>query len=249
MALSAKAVGPKSSRLQAKVEKKRVRHKSFTLDLRVHSPFSEGYFGVDGIDPAPALLSVAKVKGIDMIAVTDFYSGSFIDSIMIAAQGASVRVIPGVDLRCTIPGCNDVVITALLPEHCSSADVEQLLHRLAVPKHAQGSESYVLEKPFEEILKAIDQIDGVVIPSRMDQTPYRFEGIRTLVDQYGFRAFDLAFAESQSFFEENWPDVEFQLFSFSKANSLAQVGSRTAEVKLPECGFAGIRELVARDAL
>jgi len=83
----------------------------------------------------------------------------------------------------------------------------------------------------------------------MDKTPNRQATIPTLVQKYGFRAFDLAYSESTQFFKARWPKVKFNLFSFSNANALAQVGSRSARVKLATPGFAGIKQIVAREAV
>jgi hypothetical protein len=83
----------------------------------------------------------------------------------------------------------------------------------------------------------------------MDKTPHRLAAIPTLVEKYGFRAFDLAYADSIRFFKSKWPKIKFQLFSFSNAHALAQVGSRIAKVKMSEPGFTGIKAMVARDAL
>src|SRR5688572_10321035 len=81
-----------------KPERSKPRQKSYVMDLRVHTPESLGYFGIDEIDTAPALVRLAKVKGLDVIAITDFFSADFIDRIMAAAKDSPLTVIPGVDL-------------------------------------------------------------------------------------------------------------------------------------------------------
>ena len=232
-----------------KVEKSvkaKLKGKSYVMDLRVHSPASLNYFGLEGIDTAPAIVSLAKVKGLDLIAVTDFYSASFIDRVVAAAKDSPVTIIPGVDLRCTLGSCDDVILTCLFPETFSTNRVEEFMRELNIPPSAKGDEAYRLKQPFDRIIGAVEKNFGVVIPSRMDMTPYRMAVVPKLVDAYGFRAFDLAYPESNLFFKKNWPKVKFQLFTFSSANSLAQVGSRTAKVKMPISGFEGIRGLVSR---
>jgi hypothetical protein len=52
--------------------------------------------------------------------------------------------------------------------------------------------------------------------------------------------------DSAEYFKKNWPKVQFHLFTFSDANALAQIGSRTARVKLTAPGFQGIRQIAAR---
>ncbi len=249
-----------NDRLSAKIEKEvsgnegrkksasaKRRKKSYVLDLRVHSPASIGYFGIEGIDTAPAMVSLAKVKGLDVIALTDYYSGAFIDQVVDAAQSSPLTVIPGVNLRCVLGACNDLVLSCLFPEEFSSKDLEQFLKTLDVPESARGKSDYILKKDVAGVFALVESCGGIVIPSRMDQTPHRMMAIPKLVEEYGFRTFDLAYPDSAQYFKKNWPKIKFNLYSFSNANSLAQLGTRTAKVKLPEAGFIGVKALSQRE--
>jgi hypothetical protein len=227
-------------------EKSKARQKSYIMDLRIHSPASLGYLGVEGLDTAPALVRLARVKGLDVIAVTDFYSGSFIDRVAEAARGSSLTVVPGVVIRCTIPGCQDVILTCLFPESFTGARIEEFLRAIEVPTAAFGSRTYVVTKSLRDTLAVVEKFHGVALPSRMDKTPHRLAAIPALVEEYGFRAFDLAYGDSTRFFKTRWPKMKFHLFSFSNANALAQIGSRIAKVKMPIPGFEGIRQIVGR---
>jgi hypothetical protein len=71
--------------------------------------------------------------------------------------------------------------------------------------------------------------------------------IPELVETYGFRAFDLAYTDSSAYFKKRWPKLKFQLFTFSDANALAQIGSRNAKVKMPTPGFEGLKDLIGRE--
>jgi hypothetical protein len=235
--------------LKAKVQKTTTRRKSYTMDLRVHSPASLGYLGIEGIDTAPAMVRLATVKGLDMIAVTDYYSGDFIDRAIEAAQETSLTIIPGTAIRCGVSSCDDIVLLCLFPEGHGKVEIEQFLLELGMSRKDFGNRDYVVQLPFEDILDVINAHGGEALPSRMDKTPYRMGAIPVLVEEYGFRAFDLAYGDSEQFFKKRWPKMNFQLFSFSNANALAQVGSRTAKVKMPAAGFEGIRGIVARDAI
>lgn len=235
--------------LKRRVEKSRVtaRGKNYTMDLRVHSPASLGYYGIEGIETAPALVSLCKVKGLDVIAVTDFFSGEFVDQVVSAARDAALIVIPGVDIRCSLNHCNDVILTCLFPENFGTSEIEQFLREVEVPVSARGNKNFVSPASFDKIIKLVEDKGGVIIPSKMDHTPNRLSVLSMLVEKYGFRTFDLAYADSLQIFKQRWSKVKFQLYSFSEANSLAQVGSRTARVKLPELGFDAIKGLVARE--
>ena len=236
--------------LKGQIEKaKGSRAKSYVMDLRVHSPASLGYLGVEGLDSAPAIVRLAKVKGIDVIAITDFYSGAFVDRLVTAAKGSALTVIPGVDIRCKIGSCDDVILTCLFPENTTTADINAFLDAIKVPLSLRGNKEYTLLTPLNEIITQVEACNGSILPSRMDKTPLRLAAIPELVEKYGFRAFDLAYSDSGAYFKKKWPKIKFQLFAFSDANALAQIGSRIARVKMNNPGFTGIREVVAREQM
>lgn len=223
--------------------------KTYSLDLRIHSPVSLGYFGMEGLDAYPALVRLAKTKGLDVIAVTDFYRSATIDKVKEAAAGSGMLVIPGVDIRAATPECNDIQITCLFPEQAGSQQVAEFLEKLEVPAAAEGRRDFIVAKDLRDILATLEALGGGCFPSRMDKTPTRMGAIPRLVDEYGLRAFDLAYTESARFFQARWPKEKFNLFSFSNANALAQVGSRSARVKLDKPSFEALLQLVKRKAV
>lgn len=220
--------------------------RKYLLDLRVHSPGSRGYFSPGGIDPGAAIVRLARVKGLDAIGLTDFYNASYIDMVKKIGGEANVRVIPGVDLCCEVAGCCEIFITVLFPELATADHIYYVLNELRVPESAYGDRSYVIRLPFSEVVRIIERNGGLIIPSRIDKTPYRQLAIPTLVEEYGLHAFDLVHPENPDFFRKRWPDGEFTFFSFSNANALGQIGNRTIKVKLSTPGFEGVKERVQR---
>jgi hypothetical protein len=244
-----KQAAQSSQPLASRIEKTRTNKAiNYVLDLKVNSPASLGYLNIEGLDSAPAIVRLSKVKGLDVIAITDLYSGEFIDPLVAAAEGSKLTVIPGVSLRCKVSTCDDVIISCLFPESTKSADVAAFLQRLDVPADAKGSTQFIVPIPLDQVLHILESFNGVAIPTRIDKTPHRLAVLGELVDTYGFRAFDLAYADSAEIFRKRWPRTPFRLFSFSDAYALAQIGSRTVRVKLNTPGFAGIKEIVARQA-
>lgn len=239
--------GNRSSFLAKPVKK----GKKYAIDLRVHSPGTVGYFSAGGIDPGPALIRLAGVKGLDIIALTDFYNAAHIDVIRNSPGAANVNrgnltILPAFDICCQIGNCREVYGIVLFPEETPSATLFEVLSRLGVPRSAFGRRDYVLSLSFDEVLAIVEGNGGVLIPSRVDKTPYRQLAIPVLVERYGMRAFDLAHPDSPEFFWERWPRGGFTFFHFSNANALGQIGSRCGKVKLSQPGFAGIKEIVQR---
>ncbi len=232
--------------LAAKIEKARSPKCNYVLDLKINSPASLGYLHIDGLESAPAMVRLSRVKGLDVIAITDLYSGEFIDSLVAAAKGAPLTVIPGVSLRCGVGRCDDIILSCLFSETTSSSDIALFLRALQIPPDAKGNANFVVPQTLDQVMHTLESFQGVAIPTRVDKTPNRMAVLGELVENYGFRAFDLAYTDSAALFKRRWPKLKFQLFSFSDAYALAQIGSRFARVKLPNPGFEGIRQIVAR---
>ncbi len=240
-----KAKGKKTSFL-AKPPRK---GKKYEMDLRIHTPASEGFFSTGGVDPAPALVRLARVKGLHVIAITDYNSATYVDVLRELAAGTNLSLIPGLDLLCEVGGCDEISIIALFPEDKTSAELFSVLEELNVPEWAQGRSDFVIRKPFASVLEVIERNGGAVIPSRVDKTPFRKLAIPTLVEEFGIHCFDLIHPDVPEFFSSKWPNGGFNFFSFSNASALGQVGSRSVKVKLAEPGFAGLKELISRRVL
>ncbi len=235
----------KRSGFLAKAPKK---GKRYAIDLRVHSPGTEGYLAPSGVDAAIAIVRLARVKGLTLLGLTDQYNASHVDQVKALAQNTSLTVLPGLDLCCRIGHCEEAQITALFPETHTSADLFQVLELLRVPPSAYGKTGYCIRLPFADVVDIVEQNGGVIIPSRVDRTPYSQLAIPTLVNEFGFHVFDLAYPDNPEYFRERWPQGGFSFFSFSGANSLGQIGNRASKLRLENPGFAAIRELVKRRA-
>lgn len=238
--------GKQSQPLTSRIEKSRSSKGNYVVDLKVNSPVSLGYLNIEGLDSAPAIVRISKVKGLDVIAITDLYSGDFVDQLVSAAQGSPLTVIPGTSLRCKVGSCDDIILSCLFPESTTSAQITSFLQQLQVPADAKGNTAFILPQPMDQILHVLESFSGIAIPTRVDKTPLRLAVLGELVETYGFRAFDLAYSDSAAIFKKRWPRTAFKLFSFSDANALAQIGSRSAKMKLQTPGFAGIKEIFAR---
>jgi len=242
------APGNKSARVSTAnfLAKPPAKGRKYSMDLRIHTPGTVGYFVSGGINPAPALSRLAKVKGLDIIGLTDFHDAALVDQITIQAKDADVTILPGVDLRCELSGCNEVYLIVLFEEGTSSSVIYSLLDELQIPAAARGRKGYTVSASVAKVIAAAEARGGVIIPSRMDKTPFRQLAIPALVDQFGFRVFDLVHPESKDLFKDRWPDGGFTFLSFSNADALAQIGTRTTSIKLASAGFGGLQELLKR---
>jgi PHP family Zn ribbon phosphoesterase len=229
-----------------KVEIKPYKIRSYSLDLRIHTPASDGYLTIGGIDTAPALVRLAKVKGISALGITDFYSTDYIERVLEAAIGSNILIVPGFTLRAQLDECHDLPLIALFPNTLPITQLSDLIDAFQVPKKLRGKNDFLVKVPLSEIIDQIEALEGIVIPSRIDKTPLRSAVVRRLIEKFDFTTFDLAYFDSQSLIKKQFPKRQLNLWNFSSAFSLAQVGSRTADVKLAEVSFSEIASLAQR---
>ncbi len=223
------------------VKAKAAKSKSFLLDLRVQSPEALGSLGLGSLEIAPALIRLARAKGLDVIGVADQFSARFVDQAIAASQGSGITVIPGVVIRSKIDGCDDVNLLCLFDSATSGQQIHEFLHAIGVSAKDIGNKKLILDTDLARILQEAESRGAICIPTRMDKTPYTVLAIPDLVEKYGFRTFDLCYPETTKQFKLRWPKIKFQFLSFSNASSLAQVGSRAAKLKLSTPEFSSIK--------
>ena len=220
--------------------------KKYVLDLHVHTQVTSGYLATGGVEPSQALVRLARAKGIDLLAITDLYSGESIDQVKEMAQNTTLVIFPGFEIVCTLAGCADLPFLCLFPEYYGTEEISRVLRLMDVPREANGRSSYVMPNDFASIVATVERHGGIMIPSHVDKTPSRQQAISTLVDEYGFHLFDIIFEDNVDLFKERWPNGGFTFLSFSNANSLAQVGTKTSKLRLAEPTFEALQKIARR---
>ena len=135
----------------------------YHVDLHVHSPASSDYHGDREVSPH-AFVSAFVNRGIDMIAITDHNTGTYVDKAIeardeIAAQeGKNITVLPGVELYVS-PGIH---LLAILPEGGSAA-ISDLLSLLELPVEQHGDTTKLIPKTIGDISRIVHDRRGLLI--------------------------------------------------------------------------------------
>ncbi|HMO02948.1 MAG TPA: hypothetical protein PKD37_07875 [Oligoflexia bacterium] len=228
------------------VEKIKLHKQQYIIDLRILNPISQSFMGLDAVESQPALIKLARVKGLDIIGVTDFYHNPQIDNLITLARAEGITLLPGIDLKCRLAACDDLQLTAFFDPANLGCEIDLLCSRLNLPPTVKGNLNFKLPLDIDSILKEIENLGGFAILSRVDQTPLRMSVLKKAILSYGFVTFDLVYPESAAIFSRNWPKNNFNLFSFSNAASLAQVGSRVGKLSLAKPDFENLKTALER---
>lgn len=221
--------------------------KNYKIDLRVLPPSNLGPFTIAGLSMAPTIIKLCKVKKIDVIGIIDKFQGEFVEKLKQISSNHPLTIITGLDLQVKVDKYEDIILTCFFDEDMDSSKIKEFLGLLNVNTSCYGKETYPTNLPLDLILEHIDAFDGFAIPSRIDKTPNRKCAIPFLVERYGFRTFELVYQEeSKAYFKKMWPKEKFNLFSFSNANALAQIGNRIEKIKLDTPNFSELKDFMIR---
>ena len=219
--------------------------KLYSLDLRIDRIAMQ--LNDSSLDMCAALLRLAKVKGLDSIALTGpewVVNLPRLQSLREKVKGVSV--IPGFSFLADLELARNVNFIALFPESYTTDNLKEILSQLGVTISEMLAGDIKMQLDFPKILTIIEQSGGIIIPSQVDRSPHYQAAIPELVERYGFEAFDLVLPQNDYLFLEKWPNKEFTFMSFSCANTLAQVGHKSSRIRMPSSGFEGIKAITQR---
>ncbi|MGI6680462.1 MAG: hypothetical protein ACOX3T_03090 [Bdellovibrionota bacterium] len=232
---------------KVEVSNKKSYKKSYKIDLRILPPTNLGPFAISGLAVAPAIIKLCKVKKIDVIGIIDNFQGDFLDRLQKLSFDYPLTILPAIDLQIKVDKYEDIILTCFFESSETSSTIKDFLNLLEVPSSCYGKEAYPVKLPLDIILEHLEAFDGFAIPSRVDKTPNRKCAIPILVEKYGFRTFEVVYQDdTKALFKKLWPKEHFNIFSFSNANALAQVGNRAEKIKLAELNFSGIKNFMMR---
>lgn len=238
----------KSASSSLKDAEKKSHKKSYKIDLRILPPSNLGPFAISGLAIAPAIIKLCKVKKIDVIGIIDRFQGDFIDKLQkLSYEDYPITILPALDLQVKVDKFDDIILTCFFESTETQSTIKDFLNLINVSPSCYGEEFYPVKLSLDEVLEHLDAFNGFAIPSRIDKTPNRKCAIPILVEKYGFRTFEVAYQEdTKAYFKRLWPKEHFNIFSFSNANALAQVGNRAEKIKLDDLNFSELKDFMMR---
>jgi len=216
------------------------------VDLHFHTPESHDY--KDRTISYEALIHKAASSGLDMIAVTDHNTGAGYEKIQEAAKKASLVILPGVEI--TVEGIH---ILGILPETKTAADIKYLLHNLKIKDEDMGKKETIsdIKLSIPHVLDQIVNVGGIPIIAHTDSTKgltKEIKGVwRTKLIQYdALKVLEITKDETRRFFDGTDPHYKRKLTCIkgSDAHHLDEIGQRVTWIKMGECDFRGLKQII-----
>ena len=198
----------------------------FLCDLHIHSCLSP--CGDEEMTPYN-LVNMAKVMGLDILALTDHNSSLNCPAAARAAEEAGIAFVPGMELTTS----EEVHVVCLFPDIDSalavSDDRDGILGR---EENLLSTASFI---SIGEVFPLVSGFGGVCYPAHVDRPSFSVvANLGSFDESWGFANAEMsAFAQADRLIEEHPLLRKMRLLRASDAHCLENVGSASTELELP----------------
>jgi len=214
----------------------------YAVDLHIHtalSPCSENEMTPNNI------VNMAKLKGLDIIAVTDHNSARNCRVAVECSKDSGVLVIPGMEIEtkeeihvvCLFPDCESAlkmqaVIEKHLPDMQNEEELfgEQLVFD-AIDNVIETEKRMLLtavDLDIDEIFKRVKELGGALIPAHVDRNSYSIiSNLGMIPDNLGIKYIELSKScNNQVFLSKNPTLNKYNIIKSSDAHNLGDISER-----------------------
>jgi len=220
--------------------------KWYKVDLHLHTPQSHDY--KDRGISYKVIVEKALSSGLDMIAITDHNTGFGYEKMREAAKETNLVVLPGVEI--VVEG---VHILAVFPEKDTASDITYLLHNLKIRDEDMGKKETIssIELSIPKVLEEINRAGGIPIVAHTDSAKGLTEEIRgmrrtKLIQHESLKVVEITKDETKHFFDGSDPNYRRKLSCIkgSDAHHPNEIGQRATWIKMGECSFRGLKQII-----
>lgn len=213
--------------------------KKYRCDLHIHSALSP--CADDDMTPGN-IVAMSKLKGLDVIALTDHQSLGNVRSAMKFADEFNIKVIPGMELETA----EEFHSICLFPELEAAEEfekiVQSLMPKILVKEEIFGSQWYFDENDdkthkekylltvasrltFEEAQAFVRDLRGVIIPAHIDRSSYSIISVLGgIPEEFRGNCLEISSICNLNMFLKQYPEIKnFRLISSSDAHYLKDI--------------------------
>jgi 3',5'-nucleoside bisphosphate phosphatase len=233
----------------------------YRADLHIHtilSPCAE----VEMIPPF--IVATAIERGLDIIAITDHNSAENVEAVMQAAQGTSLKVLPGMEcesvegvhLVCLFSRVIDVLrMQEIVYEHLPDLPNKAETFGAQFVVDSEGEFIRYNERlllipttlTIEEIVEHVKPLGGLVMPAHIDRKAYGIYGaLGFLPDSPSFDVLEISRHITPDQARDKYPDIGIRkLFRSSDAHRLEEIGTGCTILDLPTRTLEALKQAIA----
>ena len=205
-------------------KRKTSKGKVLSLDLRIYTANPIAQYAPTDFHIPEVIARIAKAKGLNYIGVGGKRHFGLYEQVKKSAFNTSVNVYPFIEIEVKIHPQDTFLLACYFSPDSSSKDLEKYKEGISNIETANKDN---IKKTIKNLCMYVESRGGFILPIESNRTPLRKAAIPFLVEELGFRTFEVTFPEdAEKFFAAKWPEKKFNLFSFSGAESFAQIGAK-----------------------
>ncbi len=222
----------------------------YFYDLHIHSCLSP----CGDADMTPNnIVNMSRLKGLDIIAVTDHNSAGNVAAVMTCGQQAGVLVVPGMEIETSeevhvlafFPSLDkclqmDSMITAAMPQLENREEIFGAQHLLNERDEYVGSVSRMLvtagKLSIEEVARHAQILGGVTVPAHVDRSSYSvLSNLGFIPPEPGFTCVEISKNTDRDHAIRRYPFLsDYHILSSSDAHYLADISEPQQTLDLPQ---------------
>jgi len=225
---------------------------AFAIDLHNHMPVPgadyRGPMETSGADVVRAALRA----GVDVLGVTDHFSLAFFRNVLRAAEGTSLLVLPGTEIRLS-HGEDEVHLVALFPPDRAEECFEALMGPIGFSELERRDRLHrvVVEHDPVAAARTITELGGVCVVAHVDRWfgEYRLLGrpmLARLADEVPGIVFEYIDVGNAGLGGDTVRDVT--AVQSSDSHHVGEIGRRRSRIEARGLSFEGIRDALCSGA-
>jgi hypothetical protein len=224
----------------------------YAIDLHNHMPVPDADYRGSMDTTGHDVVGAALAAGIDVLGVSDHFSLGFFRHAHAAAEGTSLLVLPGAEVRLSF-GEDEAHLIALFPPDDAERRFNALMRAIGFVEETRVDRLHrvVLQHDAVEAARAVADLGGMCLVAHVDRWfgDYRLLGrplLRRLIEEAPCVALEFVDTDNAALIGEGAASV--MVVQSSDSHHLAEIGRRRSRIEGSELSFGAVRAALCPSA-
>jgi hypothetical protein len=218
----------------------------YAIDLHNHMPVPDADYRGSLSTSGDEVVAAALAAGIDVLGVSDHFSLGFFRHAHAAAEGTSLLVLPGAEVRLSF-GDDEAHLIAVFAPDDAEERFDAFMEAIGFAEHARTDPLHrvIVECDPVAAARVVSGLGGMCVVAHVDRWfgDYRLLGrplLRRLVDEVPGLALEFVDVGNVTLLDEDLAEVP--IVQSSDSHHVDEIGRRRSTVEAHELSFDGIRD-------